>query len=129
MRLYGKVDMLYSKRNNSSTAIPKALASLFRVFIKHYTGNCHVYVDRAADLAMAESLTVNAKCQRMGVCNAAESLLVHRAVAGQFLPRIGQALAAHAVEIRGDAARRLCRGPNRPATRTTSRSTWGRSSR
>ena len=49
--------------------------------IKHFTGNCHVYVDRAADLDMAERITINAKCQRMGVCNAAESLLVHADVA------------------------------------------------
>jgi glutamate-5-semialdehyde dehydrogenase len=71
--------------------------------IKHFTGNCHVYVDAAADLDMAESITVNAKCQRMGVCNAAESLLVHRNVAAPFLPRIGKALISRGVEIRGDA--------------------------
>ncbi|MFM1903259.1 MAG: Gamma-glutamyl phosphate reductase [Planctomycetota bacterium] len=71
--------------------------------LKHFSGNCHVYVDRAADLAMAEAITVNAKCQRMGVCNAAESLLVHREVAEAFLPRIAAQLAAHGVEIAGDA--------------------------
>jgi glutamate-5-semialdehyde dehydrogenase len=70
--------------------------------IKHFTGNCHVYVDRSADLDMAERITINAKCQRMGVCNAAESLLVHADVAQEFLPRIGEALAANGVEIRGD---------------------------
>ena len=70
--------------------------------IKHFTGNCHVYVDRAADLDMAQRITINAKCQRMGVCNAAESLLVHADVASEFLPRIGDALAAKGVEIRGD---------------------------
>ncbi len=74
--------------------------------LKHFTGNCHVYVDRAADLAMAESITVNAKCQRMGVCNAAESLLVHRDVADRFLPVIAERLAAHHVEIVGDMATR-----------------------
>ncbi|MFM9058003.1 MAG: glutamate-5-semialdehyde dehydrogenase, partial [Planctomycetaceae bacterium] len=74
--------------------------------LKHFTGNCHVYVDRAADLDMAERVTVNAKCQRMGVCNAAESLLVHRDVAAAFLPRIAAALATHGVEIVGDAATR-----------------------
>jgi glutamate-5-semialdehyde dehydrogenase len=73
--------------------------------IKHFAGNCHVYVDRAADLDMAERLTVNAKCQRMGVCNAAESLLVHADAAAEFLPRIGAALARHGVEIRGDERR------------------------
>ena len=63
--------------------------------IKHFTGNCHVYVDRSADLDMAERITINAKCQRMGVCNAAESLLVHAEAAPAFLPRIGAALAAN----------------------------------
>jgi len=74
--------------------------------LKHFTGNCHVYVDREADLAMAKSITVNAKCQRMGVCNAAESLLVHRDVAERFLPDIAAALGGHSVEIVGDAATR-----------------------
>lgn len=70
--------------------------------IKHYAGNCHVYVDQAADPEMAERLVVNAKCQRMGVCNAAESLVVHRAVAETLLPRIGEALSERGIEIRGD---------------------------
>ncbi len=70
--------------------------------IKHYTGNCHVYLDKAADPEMAERIVVNAKCQRMGVCNAAESLVVHSAVAATLLPRIGKALADRGIEIRGD---------------------------
>jgi len=70
--------------------------------IKHFTGNCHVYVDAAADLDMARRIVLNSKCQRMGVCNAAESLVVHADVAGEFLPTIGRALAEHGVEIRGD---------------------------
>jgi glutamate-5-semialdehyde dehydrogenase len=70
--------------------------------IKHFTGNCHVYVDAAADLEMAVRLTVNSKCQRYGVCNAAESLLVHADVAAEFLPTIGRALQGRGVEIRGD---------------------------
>ena len=72
--------------------------------LKHFTGNCHVYVDKAADLAMAKAITVNAKCQRMGVCNAAESLLVHKDVAGRFLPDVAKALADYKVEIVGDDA-------------------------
>jgi glutamate-5-semialdehyde dehydrogenase len=70
--------------------------------IKHFTGNCHVYVDAAADLEMARELVINSKCQRMGVCNAAESLVVHADVAGEFLPVIGRLLAEQGVEIRGD---------------------------
>jgi glutamate-5-semialdehyde dehydrogenase len=73
--------------------------------IKHYKGVCFVYVDRAAHLTMAESIVVNAKVSRPGVCNAAEQLLVHHAVAEQFLPAIARALnAAHPVELRCDAA-------------------------
>jgi glutamate-5-semialdehyde dehydrogenase len=74
--------------------------------IKHFTGNCHVYVDASADLEMAERILINSKCQRYGVCNAAESLLVHRDAAAAFLPRIGAALAERGVEIRSDAATR-----------------------
>jgi glutamate-5-semialdehyde dehydrogenase len=70
--------------------------------IKHFTGNCHVYVDAAADLEMALRLTINSKCQRYGVCNAAESLLVHADVASEFLPQIGRELQGRGVEIRGD---------------------------
>jgi glutamate-5-semialdehyde dehydrogenase len=69
--------------------------------LRHYKGNCHVYVDAAADLAMAERIVVNAKCQRPGVCNAAESLLVHQDIAGAFLPAAGEALRRRGVEIRG----------------------------
>ena len=76
--------------------------------LKHFNGNCHVYVDRAADLDDAEAIVVNAKCHRPGVCNAAESLLVHAAVAGAFLPRIGAALKGRGVELRGcDNTRRF----------------------
>jgi glutamate-5-semialdehyde dehydrogenase len=74
--------------------------------IKHYTGNCHVYLDRAADPQRSESIVVNAKCQRMGVCNAAESMLVHRNVADALLPRVAKALLERGVEIRGDEATR-----------------------
>jgi glutamate-5-semialdehyde dehydrogenase len=84
--------------------------------IKHFTGNCHVYVDGSADLDMAERLTINSKCQRMGVCNACESLLVHRNVAESFLPRIARSLAEHGVEIRGDAQTRQCIAGAKKAT-------------
>jgi glutamate-5-semialdehyde dehydrogenase len=84
--------------------------------IKHFTGNCHVYVDRAADLDLAEAITVNSKCQRLGVCNAAESLVVHREVAGKFLPRVAQALGAHSIELRGDGRTRALLPQARPAS-------------
>lgn len=70
-------------------------------------GNCHIYVDASADLASAEEIVVNAKCQRPGVCNAVETLLVHRDVAADFLPRVGRRLAGLGVELRAcDRARR-----------------------
>jgi glutamate-5-semialdehyde dehydrogenase len=69
--------------------------------VKHYKGVCHVYVHEAADLDMATRITVNAKASRPGVCNAAECLLVDRAVAERFLPAVGQALADKQVELRG----------------------------
>lgn len=84
--------------------------------LKHYDGNCHIYVDAAADLAMAERIVVNAKCQRPGVCNAAESLLVHAKVAERFLPRIGKALAERNVEIRGCEVTRRFLPVVKPAT-------------
>ncbi len=70
--------------------------------IKHYTGVCFVYLDRDADPALAESITVNAKTQRTGVCNAAEQLLVHAAVADTLLPRVAVALATKGVQLRCD---------------------------
>ncbi|MFO0012916.1 MAG: glutamate-5-semialdehyde dehydrogenase [Planctomycetota bacterium] len=71
--------------------------------LKHYAGNCHVYVDEYADLAKACEIVVNAKTQRMGVCNAAESLVVHGSVARQFLPMAAEALRSRGIELRGDA--------------------------
>jgi glutamate-5-semialdehyde dehydrogenase len=84
--------------------------------IKHYNGNCHVYVDRAADLNMAETITLNAKCQRMGVCNAAESLLVHADVADAFVPKICQALTERGVQVRGCARTLQLFAAAKPAT-------------
>jgi glutamate-5-semialdehyde dehydrogenase len=70
--------------------------------IKHYDGNCHIYVDRSADLNMAGEILFNAKCQRMGVCNAAESLLVHRQIAPRFLEVVRDRLIPFGIELRGD---------------------------
>ena len=71
--------------------------------IKHYKGVCHVFVDRQADLQMAESIVLNAKCQRPAVCNAMETLLVDAAVASKFLPRMAKRLAEHRVELHTDS--------------------------
>ncbi|MGB7328760.1 MAG: glutamate-5-semialdehyde dehydrogenase [Rubripirellula sp.] len=71
--------------------------------IKHYNGNCHVYVDPSADIEMAAKIIENAKCQRMGVCNACESLLIHSSIATKALPAIAKRLRTHSIEMRADA--------------------------
>jgi glutamate-5-semialdehyde dehydrogenase len=68
--------------------------------IKHFDGICHVYVDRAADLEMAERITHNSKCQRTGVCNAAECLLIHQEIAKTFWPKMAKTLQSAGVELR-----------------------------
>src|ERR1017187_328763 len=83
----------------------RAVADCSKVpVIKHYKGVCHVFVDADADLKMAEMVAMNAKVQRPAVCNAMETLLVDKAVAGKFLPVIGAKLFEKHVEIRGDEA-------------------------
>lgn len=90
--------------------IPRGGAGLIQAVVQNSTvpvietgvGNCHVYVDEASDLDMAVSIVYNAKTHRPGVCNAAESLLVHEAVAEKVLPAIGKSLTGGGVEIRGD---------------------------
>lgn len=92
--------------------IPRGGAGLIQAVVKNSTvpvietgvGNCHVYVDESADLDKAVAITVNAKTQRPGVCNAAESLLVHKNVAEEFLPKLAAKLKEKDVEMRGDEA-------------------------
>jgi glutamate-5-semialdehyde dehydrogenase len=82
--------------------IRRVVAEAQMPVIKHFNGNCHVYVDASADFEMALEILVNSKCHRLGVCNAAESLLVHADIAGEFLPLAARALGQHKIEIRGD---------------------------
>ena len=89
--------------------IPRGGAGLIQTVVNHATvpvietgvGNCHTYVDQDADLDMALEIAINAKCQRPSVCNAMESLLVHEAIADEFLPRLVSAMQERQVEIRG----------------------------
>lgn len=100
MKLKNYVDLL----------IPRGGAGLIRSVVENSTipvietgtGNCHIFVDETADLEKAIPIIINAKTQRIGVCNACESLLVHEKIAERFLPLIGRALLAKQVEIRGD---------------------------
>jgi glutamate-5-semialdehyde dehydrogenase len=104
-------------------AIPRGGADLIATVVRTATvptietgvGNCHVYVEATADEAMAVEVAVNAKCSRPSVCNAAESLLIDRAVADRLLPRIGAALRERGVELRVDAAAGHILGYGTPA--------------
>lgn len=90
----------------------KAVAECATVpVIKHYKGVCHIYVDESAEQDMAENICYNAKCQRPGVCNAAETILVHEGIAPAFLPKLYQRFTDARVIMRGDdEARRICPG-------------------
>ncbi|MHC5055311.1 MAG: glutamate-5-semialdehyde dehydrogenase [Planctomycetota bacterium] len=92
--------------------------------IKHYEGICHVYVDVAADLDMAERIAVNAKAQRPGVCNAMETLLVHAGCAGEFVPRVVVALRDKEVEILGCPEARKLVADLGEASEETYRTEW-----
>jgi glutamate-5-semialdehyde dehydrogenase len=104
------VGYLLKMNDRIDLAIPRGGESLIRrvadeatmPVLKHYTGNCHIYVDASADDAVAINITVNSKAQRPGVCNAAETLLVHREAAPRLLPKLAAALAKSGVELRGD---------------------------
>ncbi len=107
-------------------AIPRGGESLVRrvtheaqmPVIKHFAGNCHLYVDEFANLETAKKVLINSKCQRLGTCNTVESLVVHSQIAARAIPELLAALAENGVEIRGDA--RTCElAPNagvKPAT-------------
>lgn len=99
-RMNGLIDVIIPR--GGEALIQRVVSQATVPVIETGIGNCHVYVDASADLDKAERIVVNAKCQRPGVCNAAESLLVHREVAPRFLPRIGAALQARNVEMHAD---------------------------
>ncbi len=102
MKMNGYIDVL----------IPRGGAGLIQSVVKNSTvpvietgvGNCHVFVDESADIEKAVNIIVNAKAQRPGVCNAAETMLVHKSIAAEFLPKAIKALREKGIEIRGDKA-------------------------
>lgn len=101
---------LMTMRQYVDVLIPRGGAGLIRAVVENSkipvietgTGNCHVYVDKDADLEMAMKILINAKTQRIGVCNAAESLVVHRAVLGEFLPMLAKTMEEYNVTLRAD---------------------------
>ena len=103
------VQVLLKQSQYIDVIVPRGGESLIRAItesssipvIQHYAGVCHTYVDASADLVMADRICFNAKVQRPGVCNAMENMLVHEAVAAQFLPSMLRKLRAAGVEIRG----------------------------
>ncbi len=103
------VNALLQQEEHIDLIIPRGGEELIRFVVahsripvlKHYKGVCHVYVDEGADLAMAEEISFNSKVQRPGVCNAMETLLVHRSEAERFLPAMARRFAAAGVELRG----------------------------
>lgn len=114
VQLEGRVDLVIPRGGES---LIRAVVEQARVpVIKHYKGVCHVYVDAAADQEIALKIIENAKCQRPGVCNAIEKMLVHKDIAAAFLPRIAEKLRARNVELRGDEEARRIVPDLKPAT-------------
>jgi glutamate-5-semialdehyde dehydrogenase len=115
---------LMCMRDRIDLLVPRGGPALIQDIVDHATvpyvidgdGNCHVYVDRAADLDKALGIVVNSKVSRPSVCNSAEKLLVHRDIAAQFLPCVAEALTRQSVEVRGDAKARELVPAMDPAT-------------
>ncbi|ABF40270.1 glutamate-5-semialdehyde dehydrogenase [Candidatus Koribacter versatilis Ellin345] len=105
------VQQLMKARGLVDVIVPRGGAGLIQFVVENSTvpvietgaGNCHIFVDESANLDMADRIVINAKTQRPSVCNAAEKLLVHRAIAKEYVPRIVKLLLDHGVEVRGDA--------------------------
>jgi glutamate-5-semialdehyde dehydrogenase len=114
MRARGLVDLLIPR--GGAALIERVVTESTVPVIETGVGNCHVYVDADADLDVAERIVVNSKVHRPSVCNAAESLLVHAAVADEFLPRVLKALIAEGVVVHGDEAARRASPDVVPAT-------------
>lgn len=114
VQLEGLVDLAIPR---GGEGLIRAVTAVARVpVIKHYKGVCHAYVDASADPEMALTLCENAKCQRPGVCNAIEKVLVHERIAPAFLPRLVERLEARGVEFRADEAARALLPRLKPAT-------------
>lgn len=114
LKLRGLIDVTIPRGGKS--LIERVSAEATMPVIKHFDGICHVYVDAAADLEMALRILRNSKCQRTGVCNAAECVLIHQAVASKFLPMMAEMFASEQVEVRGCNQTRAAIPWAKPAT-------------
>lgn len=124
MKMKQYVDLLIPRGGNG--LIQSVVNNATIPVIETGTGNCHVYVDEFADFDMAINIIKNAKTQRIGVCNACESIVVHRAVAKEFLPKLYSALKESNVELRGDDYAVECMGKELPLVKNATEEDWGR---
>jgi len=120
LKLSQQIDLVIPRGGES--LVRRVTAEATMPVLKHFDGNCHVYVDRSADLSQAMRVVINSKTQRMGVCNAAESLLVDAQIADTFLPELLRALEPYGIELRGDAqSKRLL-----PSIQSATQEDWSR---
>ncbi len=124
MRMKEYVDLLIPR--GGSGLIQSVVENATIPVIETGTGNCHVYVDESADLDMAVNIIKNAKTQRIGVCNACESVVLHRSVEKEFLPKLYEALQEHSVELRGDDCAVEALGGEGSLVKRACEEDWGR---
>jgi glutamate-5-semialdehyde dehydrogenase len=118
----GLVDLIVPRGGEGLKAALSAVATVPVIYAA--SGNCHVYVDASAELDVAERIVVNAKTQRPGVCNAAETLLVHAAAAPELLPRLLRSLREDGVELRVDGRTRALAGDLAPSLQDAADDDW-----
>lgn len=118
----GVIDLIIPRGGEGLKNALKSVATVPVIYAA--AGNCHVYVDAGADLDMAEAIAINSKTQRPGVCNATETLLVHKDAANEFMPRILKAMSDKGVRLHGDARTQSLSGPGGPDVLDATESDW-----
>ena len=124
MKMKKYVDLLIPR--GGSGLIQSVVENATIPVIETGTGNCHIYVDEFADQDMAVNIIKNAKTQRIGVCNACESIVVHRSIAKEFLPKLYEALKEFSVELRGDNCAVECLGADKEFVASATDEDWGK---
>lgn len=118
----GVIDLIIPRGGEGLKNALKSVATVPVIYAA--AGNCHVYVDAGADPVMAEQIAINSKTQRPGVCNATETLLVHKDAAGECMPRILAAMSEKGVRLHGDARTQSLAGPGGPEVLEATESDW-----